>query len=291
MEIGPSIESQRIDAVGTGIVLDNLGHILTNNHLVENAQTIIVTLPSGESFFAQFEDGDVQTDIAVISISAVGIELQPAQFGDSSKLSEGQEILAVGYVFAIPGSAIPTDGIVSATGVTISASPQLTLVGMIGHTAAINPGNSGGPLVNLQGEVVGINTAIVEEISGIGFAININDALLVADQIVEFGEVRRGYVGITPLNVSAELLVQLGIVLPPDVRSGVLITNVHEGSPAQEADMQTGDVVVQIDQTVIKNTGELSKFLLSHPPNTPVEITFFRGLQRRSVEFALGEQP
>ncbi len=264
---------------------------MTNNHLVENAQTIIVTLPSGESFFAVLRAGDVQTDTAVIRIAPSGIDLRPAKLGDSSKLVVGQPVLAIGHALAIPGGPIVTDGIVSATGVSIGSSPQLTLIDVILHTAPINPGNSGGPLVNLRAEVVGINTAIIEETRGIGFAINVNDAELVADQIVEFGEVRRGYVGITPLNVSAELIVQLGIVLPPDVRSGVLVTDVREGSPSQEADMQSGDVIVQIDQSVIKNTGELSKFLLSHPPGTPVDITFYRGLQKRTVEVVLSEQP
>jgi len=207
LEIGPSIEPQKIDAVGTGIILDNVGHILTNNHLVENSQTIIVTLPTGESLFAVLRAGDVQTDTAVIRISPGDIELQPARLGDSSKLVVGQPVLAIGHALAIPGGPIVTDGIVSATGVSIGASPQLTLIDMILHTAPINPGNSGGPLVNLRAEVIGINTAIIEETRGIGFAINVNDARLVADQIIEFGEVGRGYVGITPLNVSSELLV------------------------------------------------------------------------------------
>jgi S1-C subfamily serine protease len=271
--------------------LDNDGHILTNNHLVENAQTIIVTLPSGESFFAVLMAGDVQTDTAVISIAAVGIDLQPAKLGDSSKLVVGQPVLAIGHAFAIPGGPIVTDGIVSATGVSIGASPQLTLIDMILHTAPINAGNSGGPLVNLRAEVVGINTAVIEETRGIGFAINVNDARLVAQQIVSPEGLQRGYVGITPLNLSSELIIQLGIVLPPDVRSGVLITDVREGSPAQEVDMQTGDVIVQIDQVVIKNTGELSKFLLGHPPGTPAEIIIYRGVRRLIVEVTLAEQP
>ena len=272
-------------------MLDNRGHILTNNHLVEDAGAIIVTLHSGESFFAVPVAGDIRTDAAVIRISPGSIELTPAKLGDSSKLVVGQPVLAIGHALALPGGPIVTDGIVSAVGVSISADPQLTLIDMILHTAPINPGNSGGPLVNMRAEVVGINTAVVQEVPGIGFAINVNDARLVANQIIDFGEVRRGYIGVTPLNISAELIVQLGIVLPPQIRIGVLVADVREGSAAQLVDMQTGDVIVQIDQNAMKNTGELSKFLLSHPAGTSVEITYYRGLQQRTASVILGEQP
>ena len=204
---------------------------MTSNHLVEAAETIIVTLHDGQSFFAELSGGDVQTDTAVVRISSEGIDLQPALLGDSSELAAGQSVLAIGFAFALPGEPIITNGIVSATGVSTPASPQLTIIDMVLHTAPINDGNSGGPLLNDQGEVIGINTAVIVETRGIGFAVNINDARYVAEQIVEFGEVRRGSLGITPLNVSAELIIQLGIALPFDVRAGVLLAHVVEESP------------------------------------------------------------
>ena len=289
LQIGPGVTPSGANVVGTGIVLDSNGHILTSNHLVENAETIIVTLYGGQSFFAELIGGDVQTDTAVVRISSEGVDLHPALLEDSSELVVGQPVLAMGYAFALPGDPIITNGIVSATGVSTPASPQLTIVDMVLHTAPINEGNSGGPLLNDQGEVIGINTAVIVETRGIGFAVNINDARFVAKQLVEFGEVRRGSLGITPLNVSAELVIQLGIALPYDVRAGVYLADVHEGSPAFEAGMQRGDIIVAIDERTVTNSGELSRFLFTHGPGTPVLITFYRGSELSSVELTLGE--
>ena len=277
------------DLVGTGIVLDLRGHVLTSNHLVENAETIIVTLNSGQSFFGELIGGDAQTDAAIIKVASEGLELQPATLGDSTELVVGQNVLAIGYALALPGDPIITNGIVSAIGVSAPASPQLTIVDMLLHTAPINEGNSGGPLVNDRGEVVGLNTAVIVETRGIGFAVNVNDASSVAEQLVEFGEVRRGSLGITPLNVSAELIIQLGIALPYDVRAGVFLADVLEGSPAFDAGMQRGDIIVAIDEEAVTNSGELSRFLFTHGPGTLVQVTFYRGMESRTVEVTLGE--
>ena len=289
LQIGPGVDPPGANLVGTGIVMDSNGNVLTSYHLVENAKNIIVTLHGGQSFFADLVGGDVQTDTAVVRFSSEGVDLQPALLGDSSELVVGQPVLAIGYAFALPGDPIITNGIVSATGVSTPASPQLTIVDMVLHTAPINEGNSGGPLLNDQGEVIGINTAVIVETRGIGFAVNINDARFVAKQLVEFGEVRRGSLGITPLNVSAELIIQLGIALPYDVRAGVFLADVREGSPAFEAGMQRGDIIVGIDEQTVTNSGELSKFLFTHGPGTPVLITFYRGSELSSVELTLGE--
>ncbi len=289
LEIGPGVSPPGADLVGTGIVLDLRGHILTSNHLVENAETIIVTLHSGQSFFGELIGGDVQTDAAIIKVASEGLELQSATLGDSTELVVGQNILAIGYAFALPGDPIITNGIVSAIGVSAPASPQLTIVDMVIHTAPINEGNSGGPLVNDRGEVVGLNTAVIVETRGIGFAVNINDAKFVSDQLIEFGEVRRGSLGITPLNVSAELIIQLGISLPHDVRAGVLVADVLEDSSAEQAGMRRGDIIVGINRDVVTNSGQLSRFFLRHQPGSLVQISFYRGLELRTVEVTLGE--
>ena len=270
-------------------MIDSNGHVLTSYHLVENVETIIVTLHGGESFFAELIGGDSKTDTAVVKISSEGVHLSPATIGDSAELVVGQPVLAMGYAFALPGDPIITNGIISATGVSTPASPQLTIVDMVLHTAPINDGNSGGPLLNYLGEVIGINTAVIVETRGIGFAVNVNDARLVAKQLIEFGEVRRGSLGITPLNVSAELIIQLGISLPYDVRAGVFLADVHEGSPAFEAGMQRGDIIVAIDEQTVTNSGELSRFLFTHGPGTRVQIMFYRESELSSVELTLGE--
>jgi len=287
--IGPGVDPPGANLVGTGILLDSNGYILTSNHLVEKAETIIVTLHGGQSFFAELIGGDVQTDTAVIRISSNGVDLQPAILGDSSELAVGQTVLAIGYAFALPGAPIITNGIISATGVSTPASPQLTIVDMVLHTAPINEGNSGGPLLNDQGEVIGINTAIIVETRGIGFAVNANDASYVANQLMEFGEVRRGSLGITPLNVSAELIIQLGIALPHDVRAGVFLADVVEEAPAFEAGMRRGDIIVAIDQQPVTNSGELARYLFRHGPGSQAQITFYRGVERHTVELTLGE--
>ncbi len=256
---------------------------------MENAETIIVTLHSGQSFFGELIGGDVQTDAAIIKVASEGLELQPATLGDATELVVGQNVLAIGYALALPGDPIITNGIVSAIGVSAPASPQLTIVDMVLHTAPINEGNSGGPLVNDRGEIVGLNTAVIVETRGIGFAVNVNDASSVAEQIIEFGEVRRGSLGITPINVSAELIIQLGIALPYDVRAGVFLADVLEGSPAFDAGMQRGDIIVAIDEEAVTNSGELSRFLFTHGPGTRVQVTFYRGMESRTVEVTLGE--
>ena len=288
-EIGPGVLPPGVNVVGTGIVLDDEGHILTSNHLVENAETVIVTLHDGQSFYADIAGGDIQTDTAILRISSEGIELRPAVLGDSSELVVGQPVLAVGHAFALPGDPIITNGIVSGTGVSAPASPQLTIIDMVLHTAPINEGNSGGPLVNDEAEVVGINTAVIVETRGIGFAVNVNDVRFVANQIVETGKVRRGSIGVTPLNVSAELIIQLGIALPYEVRAGVFLADVVEGDPADQAGMRRGDIIVGIDEETVANSGELSRFFLENLPGDLVQITFYRGLERRTVEVTLGE--
>ncbi len=291
-EVGQNAGTQRSDAVGTGIVWNDEGHILTSAHLVENAQSITVTLHDGRSFFAELKGSDTNSDTAVIELPPLNFDLQPATLGDSSTLTVGQPIFAIGHALAIPGDPIFTDGIVSRTGVTISANAQLSLIDLILHTAPINEGNSGGPIVDANALVVGINTAVLDQARGIGFAINVNVATTVARQLIEFTEVRRGSIGITPIDLSPQLIAQLGITgLPDDLQTGVYVVRVREGSPAHDADMRRGDVIVRIDQTPIQNTQDLSNFLLEHQPGEPVQIFYYRGSTERSAFITLAEQP
>jgi len=265
---------------------------LTNNHVVADADTIIVTLQSGDNFFAFRVGGDRRTDTAVLKITSDASEnLTPAVFGDSASLAVGQQVYAIGHALNLPGEPIITDGIVSALGVNLDIDPQTVLVDMVLHTAPINPGNSGGPLVNQFGQIIGLNTAIADETRGLGFAIDMAGALTVARQLVDTGFVERGYLGITPLNVSPELIAQLGLSLPPRVQRGVLVTATTIGAPAEQSGVEPGDILFQINDILLDNTGELSKFLLAHPPGELVNVALYRNGEAQTLPVELGDQP
>jgi S1-C subfamily serine protease len=271
--------------VGTGIILDQEGHILTNNHVVAGAENIMVILGNGESFPAELVGGDPSTDTAVIRINAQG--LQPAVLGSSSELQVGEEVVAIGHALGLGGGPTVTQGVISALSRSIDSDPQTIITDLIQTDAAINPGNSGGPLVNSRGEVIGINTAIISGSQGIGFAININDARVVAAQLIEQGFVSRGFLGIAPVNLSPSLANLVGV----PVTEGVLIAQVAPDSPADEAGLREEDVIVEMNGQPIRNTGELSQFLLEHPPSEAVSVRFFRAGQEQTTEVVLGERP
>ena len=271
--------------VGTGIILDERGHILTNNHVITGAQRITVTLSNGESFPAEQVGGDALTDVAVIRIDAVGV--QAAILGRSSDLQVGQEVIAIGHALGLPGGPTVSKGVVSALGRSIDTSPQTTMVDLIQTDAAINPGNSGGPLANTRWEIIGMNTAIIQGSQGIGFAINIDDAKIVAAQLMERGYVERGFLGITPFNISLGLADQLGV----PVTEGILLVRVVPDSGAGKAGLREEDVIVQMGGEPIRNTGELSKFMIANLPGETVTIVFFRGTDRKTTQATLGEHP
>ena len=271
--------------VGTGIILDTQGNILTNNHVIDGAQAIMVTLDNGESFTAQLIGGDFGTDTAVIRIDAEG--LRPAKIGRSADLRVGEDVIAIGHALGLPGGPTVSKGVVSALGRSIDVDPQRTMVDLIQTDSSINPGNSGGPLSNARGEVIGINTAGITGSQGIGFAINIDDAQLVVEQLLETGYVNRGFLGISPVTLSSSLATQVGA----PVNEGIFIVRTTPGSAADNAGLQAEDVIVQMEDQPILNTGELSKFLVAHPPGETVSVLFYRGTEQITVELTLGERP
>lgn len=275
--------------VGTGVILDTDGHILTNSHVVAQlADEIIVTLHNGESFPAVLIGQDPATDTAVIQIDAR--ELHPAQLGDSSMLQVGEDVIAIGHALGLRGGPTVSKGVVSALGRSIDAG-QFSLVDLIQTDASINPGNSGGPLVNSKAEVIGINTAIFQGSEGIGFSININDAQVVALQLINNGFVNRGYLGIIPVNFSPALVAQFRIPAPKELLNGVIVAQITKRGAAADANIQELDIIVKLDGEPISNTGELSKFLIAHPPESTVKITFFRGKEQMMATLKLGERP
>jgi S1-C subfamily serine protease len=285
--------------VGSGIIYDNQGHILTNAHVVDGAQSLLVSLPDGRSFKAKLIGSDPQTDLAVIQIS--GSNLPVAQLGDSSQLQVGDWVVAIGNALALPGGPTVTAGVVSALGRTIQEPSNSQgsgagpfLFDLIQTDAAINPGNSGGPLVNLNGQVVGINTlaagaagASGVQAEGIGFAISISTAKPIADQLVATGKVIHSYMGIGYVPLNPAIAAQLGT----SATQGAVIMQVVPGSPAADAGLQTQDVITEINGTPLTGESTLAQIVQSHKPGDTLDLTVVRGSQTLQVKITLGTMP
>ncbi len=280
--------------LGTGVIIDTEGHILTNRHVVVSDDDLprdtIVTMDNGETFAAEIVGSDWQTDVAVVRIDAEG--LVPAKTGDSSKVEVGEDVIAIGYALGLRGGPTISKGIVSALGRIIDVDPivPITMIDLIQTDASISPGNSGGPLVNTYAEVIGINTAKLQEGLGLGFAIDINGARDVALQLIEKGFVDRGFLGIKPRNVTPALQAQLALPVSEGVRI-VAFSDLPEVFAAEEAGLGPGDIIVSIDEEPIRNTGDLAKFLLKHPPGNTVQVRVYRGNNAGTLEVTLGSSP
>ena len=281
----PASQLAPASGIGTGIIVTDDGYILTNNHVVANAEAITVTLQNGESYAGRLVGGDINPDVAVLKIDASG--LQPARTGSTSDLRVGEDVVAIGHALALSGGPTVSRGVISALGRSIDAGPQDTYVDLIQTDAPINPGNSGGPLVNRFGEVIGVNTAAIPDGQGIGFAINIDDALAVSEQLIEKGYVERGFLGISPVNLTPAIAAQIGV----PVSEGILVARVVENSSAHAAGLQGEDVIVALGGRMIRNTGELSKFLLENLPGEQVSVRIYRGSSELETEAILGERP
>ena len=272
--------------VGTGVIIDTAGHILTIDHVLEGAQSTTVTLHEGVDYSAEIVGRDPATDLAVIKIDAVG--LVPATLGKSSDLLVGEDVVAIGYALGFEGAPTVSKGVVSALGRTIDTDQNITMGDLIQTDASVNPGNSGGPLANNRAEVIGINTAIIRGVQGIGFAINIDDATVVAQQLVDRGFVRRGYMGVLPDTLNPILAIRLG--LDADVK-GVLLRQVIPNTPAGDAGLQPGDVIIRMGGQTLRNTADLSKFLMSHQSGDSVEVVVLRDSAEVTVTLILGKRP
>ena len=267
--------------VGSGLILDSEGRILTNRHVINNAQTVTVTLGDGRSYTATLVGADQVTDLAIIQITAA--QLVPARLGKASKIEVGEDVIAVGHALGLKGGPTVSKGVISAVNRTIAVNSQTSMVDLIQTDASINPGNSGGPLVNTRGEVIGINTAIIDDSNGIGFAINIDDAKTIVAQLIEFGVVNRGFIGISPFDVTDSIREQINL----PVAEGVIIAGIVPGYPADIAGLKVEDVIVKLDEFDISNSGDLSKYLINHPPGSEVVVTFYRDGFLRTIELIL----
>ncbi len=269
-------------SLGSGVIVDKRGFILTNNHVVEQADEIEVRLGDKRKFKATVVGRDPKTDLAVIKVDAQG-DLPTAKLGDSAKLRPAEWVMAIGNPFGLDQTV--TVGVVSAVGRT---GMGITMYeDFIQTDASINPGNSGGPLVNLNGEVVGINTAISATGHGIGFAIPVNMAKEIADRLIAQGKVVRGWLGIGIQDVTEELAAQFGV--PAD--SGVLVGNVMKDSPAEKAGLKTGDIIQEFKGVKVTNVRQLQREVAQSPVNQPAPVKIIRDKQPMTLTIVLGEQP
>ncbi len=269
--------------MGSGSVVTPDGMILTNAHVVRDMDDINVTLPGKRSYKAKLIGADPESDIAVIKIEATG--LPAVKLGDSSKLKVGEIVMAVGNPFGLSGTV--TQGIVSATG--------RTNVGIIDYEdflqtdAAINPGNSGGPLVNIQGEVIGITTAIATRsggYQGVGFAIPSNSARLVMEEIMKEGKVRRGMLGVNIQDVTEALAKSFG----RSDTNGALVSQVIPGSPAEKADIKPGDIILSFNDAPVTGASELKNLVGQTKPGSSAKLTVFRDKKNLDIPVTIAER-
>jgi serine protease Do len=271
----------RQQGMGSGVIVSEDGYVLTNNHVVRDADEVTVILSDGREHTGEVVGTDAPTDLAVLKIDATG--LVPATLGDSSKIEVGQWVLAVGSAMGLDQTV--TVGIVSAKGrgdVGISDYEDF-----IQTDAAINPGNSGGPLVNLEGEVIGINTAIASRTGGnmgIGFAIPGNMARDVKDAIINGGKVERGRIGAMIQNLTPDLAESSDY----DSTQGVLVGDVIEDSPADRAGLKSGDIVVEYNGKAVNKAYQLRNAVAGTAPGTEAELEVFRNGEYRTVEITIG---
>jgi len=276
-------QQQERHALGTGFILSSKGYIVTNHHVVKGADEIIVTNSEGEEFEAQLVGSDAKLDLALLKIDRTG--LRAVNLGNSDQIRVGDWVVAIGNPFGLAQTV--TAGIISARGRVIGSGPYDDF---IQTDAAINPGNSGGPLFNVQGEVIGINTAIMSQSggnNGIGFAIPINLAKSVFKDLRENGHVRRARLGVRIQDIDKQTMKALGL----KSRAGALVPQVEAGSAADKAGIHAGDVIVAIDGEAIRKSHDLPIKVARHQPGDKVNIEVIRNAKAKRMMVTLEAMP
>jgi serine protease Do len=292
--------------VGSGVIYDPKGYILTNAHVIADANSLLVALPDGRSFPAKLLGSDPQTDLAVLQINADNLPV--ARLGDSKQLQIGDWVVAIGNALGLSGGPTVTTGVVGALGRTVQEPGSGNGTGpylfdLVQTDASINPGNSGGPLVNLAGEVIGINTMVAGmaepgvPAQGIGFAIAIDTAKPIADQLVTLGRAIHPYIGISYAPVSSALASQIGIQTGNRTSrsatdlAGIVIGQVMPGSPAASAGLRQRDVVTAIDGKQLEDESSLAQIINKKKPGDTITMSVVRANQTTEVKVTLGEMP
>jgi len=282
-ELGPGDEPPLLRGAGSGFIIGEDGYILTNAHVVAEADEVTVTLTDRREYPAKVIGIDPRTDIAVIKIDAEN--LPTVKIGNAKDVEPGQWVLAIGSPFGLENTA--TAGIVSATSRSVGGE---IYVPFIQTDVAVNPGNSGGPLFNLDGEVIGINSMIFSRTGGymgVSFAIPIDVAMNVRDQLVKTGHVVRGRIGVAVQDVDAPLSQSFGLDRP----RGALVSSVDPDGPAAEAGVRPGDVILGVNDKPIERFTDLSEIVASMKPGNEVELTVWRDRKERTIEVGVEEMP
>jgi serine protease Do len=281
---GPPSDKQAPDfkqqSLGSGFIIDREGHIVTNNHVIEGADQIKVRLADDREFEAEVIGRDPNTDLALVKIKKDS-DLVPLALGDSDKLAVGSWVVAIGSPFGLEQTV--TAGIVSAKGRVIGNGPYDDF---IQTDASINPGNSGGPLLNLNGEVVGINTAIVAQGQGIGFAIPINLAQGIIDQLKEHGSVTRGWLGVGIQDLTPELAEYYGL----KEKQGVLVAQVFEDDPAEQAGIKPNDIIIAVDGKTINSSRKLTSTIAAIPVGKKAAIKILRDGKEQTLNVKISKR-
>jgi S1-C subfamily serine protease len=283
-------EAQRSDSffravpdqgAGSGMILDREGHVLTNAHVVAGATKIAVALSDGRRVDGTVVGSYPAGDLAVVKISAG--DLTPVTLGNSDQLRAGDRVIAVGNALALRGGPTVTGGIVSAVDRTIQVDTDVVLESLVQTDAAINPGNSGGPLLDAEGKVVGVNTAIASQAQSIGFAISIAQARPSVEQLIRTGKVVRPLLGVllTDVPVAAD---------KPSVAEGAVVATVQPKSPALAAGIEEGDVIVEVDGRAVKDAQTAKRAIGTHRPGDKLQLTVVRGTERLTITATLGQQ-
>jgi serine protease Do len=284
--LGPGEQNQR--AGGSGFIINADGTILTNRHVIDEADQISVTLVSGKRYDAKVLGKDARTDVAVIKIEPKE-PLTVLELGDSEAAEVGEWVMAIGSPFNFSNSL--SVGVVSGKGRNITLGQQGTGVDMIQTDAAINPGNSGGPLMNTRGQVIGINTLIITQglaqNAGVGFSVPINVAKPIIPQLKEKGKVTRGWLGVQIQSANEDI----ALTFKRDSAQGVVVTDVTKDSPAEKAGIQLEDYIYDVDGRLVKDNSSLTSYISGLPPGTTVTLKLIRAGAEKAVKITLGTFP
>ena len=275
-----------VEGSGSGVIFDLTGHVITNNHVVDSADVVTVSLKDGRVFKGKVIGSDEATDIAVVELEANDRNLPYATLGDSEHLKVGQIALAIGNSLGLPGGPTVSLGVVGALARPLPGA-DFIYEGFIQTDAAINPGNSGGPLANLQGEIIGINTAIIPYANGMGFAIPVNMVRHVAEQILEKGRVIRPWIGISAVEVNPSISRRYDL----RVDTGLMVIGVSRYSPADEAGLRQGDVITGINGHETKSMKDLLSELSKLAVGSGVQLATVRIGNEMEISLRLVEMP